>query len=169
MEAYPPLQVLFATKTSNAGKLNSHAWYFSAFCHVLQPEYTVLFDAGCRPFPPALGRILLYYEAHPCCGACTGELVVERPMRNFLTAVQFCEWKVAHILNKPIESLCGYMTVLPGAFSSFRYDAVVGDPLRAYFVGLYAEAELSAFDANMYLAEDRVLCLEVVAKKGCNY
>lgn len=44
-----------------------------------------------------------------------------------------------------------------------------GEPLRRYFYGLYSQAELNAFEANMYLAEDRVLCLEIVAKKGCAY
>jgi chitin synthase len=44
-----------------------------------------------------------------------------------------------------------------------------GEPLRRYFYGLYSQAELNAFEANMFLAEDRILCIEVVAKKGCNY
>lgn len=44
--------------------------------------------------------------------------------RSFLTQVQFIEWKVAHLLNKPIESLCGYLTVLPGAFSGYRWEAI---------------------------------------------
>ena len=57
-------------------------------------------------------------------GALTGELRVERPYRTFLTAVQFCEWKVSHLLQKPIESVCGFLTVLPGAFSAFRWMAV---------------------------------------------
>lgn len=194
-------------------------------------------------------------------GALTGELRVERPYRTFLTAVQFCEWKVSHLLQKPIESMCGFLTVLPGAFSAFRWVAVEvrrplvlvllvgrwwevvalgpalrvqkntgkpwlctavlgmgiqrsasarqlesysslssqpsfntgsvlalsigrgqaatqhdrlpsalqGEPLRRYFHGLYSQAELNAFEANMYLAEDRVLCLEIVAKKNAAY
>ena len=31
---------------------------------------------------------------------------------------------MSHFLQKPIESLCGYLTVLPGAFSAFRWAAV---------------------------------------------
>lgn len=31
---------------------------------------------------------------------------------------------MSHLLNKPIESICGYLTVLPGAFSAFRWAAV---------------------------------------------
>lgn len=44
-----------------------------------------------------------------------------------------------------------------------------GEPLRRYFYGLYSQADLSAFEANMYLAEDRVLCLEIVARKNGKY
>lgn len=141
--------------------------------------------------------------------------------------------QVSHLLNKPIESICGYLTVLPGAFSAFRWAAVEvrvlycrdaalpacqqhcsclplagskdrstassavgplhhdsflpvqsanlptallpcpptvqGEPLRRYFYGLYSQNDLSAFEANMYLAEDRVLCLEIVARKNSKY
>lgn len=44
-----------------------------------------------------------------------------------------------------------------------------GEPLRRYFYGLYSQNDLSAFEANMYLAEDRVLCLEIVARKNSKY
>ncbi|KDD74358.1 chitin synthase, partial [Helicosporidium sp. ATCC 50920] len=169
LDCYPPLQVLFASKATNRGKLDSHCWFFDGFAHLLQPEYCVLFDAGTRPLPMALRNCYAHFRNNPWCGALTGELRVERPYRNFLTSVQYMEWKVAHFLSKPIESVCGYMTVLPGAFSAFRWSAVEGEPLRRYFYGLYSQADLSAFEANMYLAEDRVLCLEIVARKNARF
>ena len=46
LDNYPPLQIMFATKGKNKGKLDSHCWYFDAFCYLLQPDYCVLFDAG---------------------------------------------------------------------------------------------------------------------------
>ncbi|GAB4813424.1 hypothetical protein N2152v2_000470 [Parachlorella kessleri] len=169
LDCYPPLQVVFASKTTNRGKLDSHCWFFDGFAYLLQPEICVLFDAGTKPMPMAMRNCYAHFRRNPYCGALTGELIVERPYRNFLTTVQFMEWKVSHILAKPIESLCGYMTVLPGAFSAFRWAAVEGEPLRRYFYGLYSQADLSAFEANMYLAEDRVLCLEIVARKNSKY
>jgi len=45
----PPTQVLFALKEHNAGKLNSHEWYFNAFAEQIQPEYTVLLDVRTMP------------------------------------------------------------------------------------------------------------------------
>jgi len=169
LDCYPPLQIMFAAKTTNRGKLDSHCWFFDGFAYLLQPEICVMFDSGTKPQSFALRNCYAHFKRNPWCGALTGELRVERPYRNFLTSVQYMEWKVAHLLNKPIESLCGYLTVLPGAFSAFRWAAVEGEPLRRYFYGLYSQADLSAFEANMYLAEDRVLCLEIVARKNGKY
>ena len=154
--------------------------------------------------PNALRYVCDHFQRYPGVGALTGELKVQRPYRTYLTAVQFCEWKVSHLLQKPVESVCGFLTVLPGAFCAFRWTAVEvrarrrrssarppqpppaprptrartcthaltrhspspaplaqGEPLRKYFYGLYSQAELNAFEANMFLAEDRILCLEV--------
>ncbi|KAL4424314.1 hypothetical protein ABPG75_001615 [Micractinium tetrahymenae] len=169
LDCYPPLQIMFATKTTNRGKLDSHCWFFDGFAYLLQPDFCVLFDAGTKPMPFALRNTYAHFKRNPWCGGLTGELRVERPYRNFLTSVQYMEWKVSHLLNKPIESICGYLTVLPGAFSAFRWAAVEGEPLRRYFYGLYSQNDLSAFEANMYLAEDRVLCLEIVARKNSKY
>ncbi|KAJ2114366.1 hypothetical protein GGH17_006261, partial [Coemansia sp. RSA 788] len=47
-------------------------------------------------------------------------------------------------------------------------------PLAEYFKGELmhssdADNEATIFQANMYLAEDRILCFELVAKRRCNY
>ncbi|CAE7849502.1 CHS3 [Symbiodinium sp. KB8] len=64
-----------------------------------------------------------------------------------------------------MESVTGFITVLPGAFSMYRWLAIRGEPLSQYF---YREEHsprvLGPFRCNQYLAEDRVLCFEVVAK-----
>ncbi|CAJ0753265.1 2165_t:CDS:2 [Entrophospora sp. SA101] len=79
---------------------------------------------------------------------------------------------MSNILDKPLESIFGYISVLPGAFSAYRYKALVNTapgkgPLASYFKGetLHGEGEAGIFEANMYLAEDRILCFELVAKK----
>ena len=87
------------------------------------PSFCTCF-AGTKPLPAALKSVATHFQRYPSVGALTGELTVQRPYRTFLTAVQFCEWKVSHLLQKPIESVCGFLTVLPGAFCAFRWAAV---------------------------------------------
>jgi cellulose synthase/poly-beta-1,6-N-acetylglucosamine synthase-like glycosyltransferase len=65
--------------------------------------------------------------------------------------------------------------VLPGAFSAYRYRAILGHPLEQYFHGDHSLADrlgpkgiygMNIFTKNMFLAEDRILCFELVAKAG---
>ena len=56
-----------------------------------------------------------------------------------------------------MESVFGFVTVLPGAFSAYRWSALQGEPLNAYFyVEEHSVKDMGPFLANMYLAEDRV-------------
>lgn len=93
-----------------------------------------------------------------------------------------------------MESVFGFISVLPGAFSAYRYEALLNvngeGPLEKYFKGEYLHQdtqvdededdderdikeknfeEAGIFTSNMYLAEDRILCFELVAKKNHNY
>lgn len=73
---------------------------------------------------------------------------------------------MSNILDKPLESVLGYITVLPGAFSAYRYKALRGRPLASYFNGEIMHGGADIFSANMYLAEDRILCFELVTKRN---
>ena len=91
---------------------------------------------------------------------------------NPLVASQNFEYKMSNILDKPLESVFGYITVLPGALSAYRYHALQNDetghgPLSQYFKGETLHGQhADVFTANMYLAEDRILCWELVAKRN---
>lgn len=70
-----------------------------------------------------------------------------------------------------MESVFGFIAVLPGAFSAYRYNALQNGPdgegpLEKYFIGETMHGGNNLVMANMYLAEDRILCFELVTKKN---
>lgn len=168
-QRYAPLQLTVAVKERNAGKLNSHLWFFAGFCTRLNPKYTLLLDCGTVPRPSALARFYRSMEQDPSVGGCCGEIVIRglRPWHP-VEAAQAFEYSQAHSMEKTTESALGLIGCLPGAFSMYRWFAIRGEPLVAYFK-LEEEGpikEIGPFTANMYLAEDRILAAELMAKKG---
>ncbi|KGM91813.1 chitin synthase C [Paracoccidioides brasiliensis Pb18] len=113
------------------------------------------------------------------CGGACGEIKAMlshgKRLINPLVAAQNFEYKMSNILDKPLESAFGFISVLPGAFSAYRYVALQNDkngqgPLEKYFAGEKMHgANAGIFTANMYLAEDRILCFELVAKRNCQW
>ena len=89
--------------------------------------------------------------------------IFERLEAKALVLAQYVEYKMSHYLDKSFESLFGFISVLPGAFCTFRWEAINGDPLKSFFKGLEKDRH-TAKEANMYLAEDRVMCLEILRK-----
>ncbi|CAD8108822.1 unnamed protein product [Paramecium sonneborni] len=97
---------------------------------------------------------------------------------------QSCEYDIAHLLDKQAESALDFIHVLPGAFSAYRYNAffnnyhdnqnnantsnqhvqvnqndkekILDKYLRQVLDQNYEHQTLQ--EANMFLAEDRVLC-----------
>ncbi|KAK6198627.1 Chs2 chitin synthase [Scheffersomyces amazonensis] len=197
-EKIVPVQLLFCLKEKNAKKINSHRWCFQALGQLLNPEIVILLDCGTQPSGKALYHLWKEFDRdHRVAGAC-GEIKASLKKRQMLTNPivygQNFEYKISNILDKPMESVFGFISVLPGAFSAYRYIALQNDingkgPLEKYFKGefLHSSGELDPkddeyelkkmqmkeeagiFTSNMYLAEDRILCYELVAKRGCNW
>ncbi|KAJ3100658.1 Chitin synthase, class 2 [Phlyctochytrium planicorne] len=171
-----PIQILFCLKEKNARKLNSHRWFFNAFGKVLNPKICVLIDVGTKPTDRSIFQLWKAFDTNPQVGGACGEIFVEtglgcHKLLNPLVAAQNFEYKISNILDKPLESCFGFISVLPGAFSAYRYCALQnGDdgrgPLEKYFMGELQHFAASASKANMYLAEDRILCFELVSKRN---
>ncbi|ELU36712.1 glycosyltransferase family 2 protein [Rhizoctonia solani AG-1 IA] len=162
-----PCQIIFCLKEKNQKKINSHRWFFNAFGRVLEPNVCVLLDVGTRPGPTSIYHLWKAFDINSNVGGACGEIVADRGkfgvnLLNPLVAAQNFEYKMSNILDKPLESVFGYITVLPGAFSAYRYIALQNDstgegPLQKYFLGEKMHgADADIFTANMYLAEDRV-------------
>lgn len=192
---FVPVQFIVLLKQENGKKINSHRWLFNALGAHLQPEYCVLLDAGTKPGHKAIYHRKLqplrprtdssvweaFYNDKNLGGAC-GEIHAMlqggKKLLNPLVAAQNFEYKMSNILDKPLESSFGYVSVLPGAFSAYRYEAILGRPLEQYFHGDHTLAArlgskgingMNIFQKNMFLAEDRILCFELVAKQGARW
>ncbi|SMQ51014.1 unnamed protein product [Zymoseptoria tritici ST99CH_3D7] len=172
-----PCQLIFCLKEKNAKKLNSHRWFFNAFGRALNPNVCILLDVGTRPGDDSLYHLWKAFDRDSNVAGAAGEIKAAKgrawmQLLNPLVASQNFEYKMSNILDKPLESVFGYITVLPGALSAYRYHALQNDetghgPLSQYFKGetLHGQ-EADVFTANMYLAEDRILCWELVAKRN---
>lgn len=194
-EKVVPVQMLFCLKETNAKKINSHRWCFEAISQVLEPNIVVLLDCGTQPSGKSLYHLWKEFDRDPqvagACGEIKASLKKRQMLTNPLVYAQNFEYKISNILDKPTESVFGFISVLPGAFSAYRYMALQNDingqgPLEKYFKGefLHGSGELDLdddeyemklrllseeagiFTSNMYLAEDRILCYELVAKRG---
>jgi chitin synthase len=174
-----PVQLLFCLKEKNQKKINSHRWFFEAFGRVLDPNICVLIDAGTKPGKDSIYHLWRAFDLEPMCGGACGEIktmtAYGKKLLNPLVAGQNFEYKMSNILDKPLESAFGFISVLPGAFSAYRYIALQNDkndqgPLKQYFEGEKMHgANAGIFTANMYLAEDRILCFELVTKRNCRW
>ncbi|KAK3830273.1 MAG: glycosyltransferase family 2 protein [Linnemannia gamsii] len=173
-----PVQILFCLKEQNKKKLNSHRWFFNAFAPQLNPNVCILLDVGTKPSGTSIYHLWKAFDRDSSIGGACGEICADlgpncANLLNPLVASQNFEYKMSNILDKPLESVFGYISVLPGAFSAYRYKALkdsspgVG-PLSSYFKGetLHTSGEAGIFESNMYLAEDRILCFELIAKKN---
>ncbi|KAG1450422.1 hypothetical protein G6F56_008354 [Rhizopus delemar] len=171
-----PVQILFCLKEKNQKKINSHRWFFQAFGPLLKPNVCVLIDVGTKPGGRSIYHLWKCFDINKNVAGACGEIKAMLGPKgslliNPLVASQNFEYKMSNILDKPLESVFGHISVLPGAFSAYRYTALQNDihgvgPLEKYFLGEKMHgSDADIFTANMYLAEDRILCYELVAKK----
>lgn len=177
---FPPIQYILCLKQENSKKINSHRWLFNGFGPILKPNICVLLDAGTKPGNDSILHLWRGFGNRNVGGAC-GEIHAmlgkgaNLALKNPLVAAQNFEYKISNILDKPLESTFGFISVLPGAFSAYRYKALTGRPLEQYFLGDHSLADrlgdrglngMNIFQRNMFLAEDRILCFEITFKQN---
>ncbi|KAJ5368916.1 Chitin synthase C [Penicillium cataractarum] len=172
----PPVQMILCLKQESSNKINSHRWIFNAFSRMLNPEVVVLLDAGTKPCKESLlGLWQAFYNDKNLGGACGEVHPVQhkKSVFNPFVAAQTFDLKQSNLLEKPLESVFGHVSL--GEFSAYRYRAIMGRPLEQYFNGDLTLSKklgkkgfdgMTIFKKNMFLAGDRILSFELVAKAG---
>lgn len=149
-----------------AGKLTSHLWFFTAFCTQIQPTYCLLLDAGVRPKPGAVSRMVLALDRDPHLAGVTGDVgVLGLEWYNPWHAMSAFQTSFASVLDRPLEALSGFLPSTPSRFVLYQWTAIRGQPLAMYLRPEEEDVEITPFQANKYLAPDRVLNLEMATKK----
>ncbi len=161
------VQFALCLKARNGGKLNSHMWGMLGVARLLNPKYVMTIDVGTVPVPSNFMALMTRMEDCPDIGGAAGEIVPAMYNRcNGTAAAQDFEYWSSSFLDKATEAFFGYISVLPGALSVYRWSAMSGPPLSAYFkLEAMRAADISPFYANLYLAEDRILAFSILAKK----
>ena len=192
------LKTLLCVKLKNAQKLSSVFWFFRGFCELIEPKYCSLLDCGTIPLENALYKKFIIFESENDVGGLCGFVKPTGPTQldskdleimnqyDFLTRTfhkvfdlkeaQVFEYVYGHIIDKSFESFFGMVYVLPGAYASFRWEAIRKDEgamdnyLDSLFIKLvlrerYRESDEFTIElANMCLAEDQMLTFEVNTK-----
>jgi chitin synthase len=174
------VRILLCIKDKNRGKLNSHWWFFNVLCKILHPSYCIQMDCGTVPQPDNLFHLCDFLDKNPKVGAIAPRVLVPSPKRksNLLEYWQYGDFAAQKLLDWPAELVSGYLTVIPGQFCVFRWEALkdgssnrsnlskVDKPLESYFRGL---GELNPFESNMFLAEDRILGFEIISRSDSSW
>eukprot|EP00825_Cyclidium_porcatum_P012454 TRINITY_DN164_c0_g1_i2.p1 TRINITY_DN164_c0_g1~~TRINITY_DN164_c0_g1_i2.p1 ORF type:complete len:547 (-),score=56.55 TRINITY_DN164_c0_g1_i2:396-2036(-) len=91
---------------------------------------------------------------------------------------QLFEYILAHMIDKNFESYFNFLHVLPGAWSAYRWKALSvsqkykQDILQSRYLKIILNENAKEKDyreANMFLAEDRILCLGIFTQLKCSY
>mmetsp|Transcript_14062 Transcript_14062/g.16295 ORF Transcript_14062/g.16295 Transcript_14062/m.16295 type:complete len:165 (+) Transcript_14062:753-1247(+) len=164
------MNIHFCVKHYNNMKIESHMFFFRGFCQMMNPTFCQIIDCGSIVLQNSVSKIVMYMETYKNVGGACGHIEALIPDKidgkdlGFFESVvglfQYLEYKIGNYLDKSMEAVFGYISVLPGAYSTFRWEALKGDPIKAFLKGSRGSEEeknFSCFEANQYLAEDRIM------------
>ncbi|RIB03736.1 Glycosyltransferase Family 2 protein [Gigaspora rosea] len=124
-----PVQILFCLTEQSKHSDDSSQWFFNAFCPILNPKLCVLIDVGVKPGYGSLYALWNAFSINPeIAGACGNINITKDGYRskllNPIVGAQSFNYKMSFILDKPFESIFGYISSLSEGFSAYRYSAL---------------------------------------------
>lgn len=177
----PNVRIIFYIKKNNAGKLDSHWHFFEVICQFLNPQYCIQMDVGTNPSIDAVLKMIIEIESKDGLAVVASRSMIPDSISlfDYKTAWQFVDMLKERIISWPVESFLGYLSVMPGQLCLMRWEAI--DSRRISKVDQDFDYELShskvlesyyrglenngPFEANMFLAEDRILGFEIAHNK----
>ncbi|WP_350326699.1 DegT/DnrJ/EryC1/StrS family aminotransferase [Pectobacterium aroidearum] len=159
------MTLLLANKRHNAGKLDSHAWFFWGVGRVVKAEFAMQIDAGSVTESACLIQLLQHMWRDPYCGAVTTRVMLPVPTdANLAQNWQYADFIWEKVSDWAIGSALHYLEVVPGQCSMIRWSQFCENhghphaPIEAYLRGLIPQ---SLLERNLFLAEDRVMGFEL--------
>lgn len=170
------VDVMLCIKNENRGKLESHALFFRDICTAVQPEFCYQIDAGTTVAEDALSRMIRRLDTTRDVGAIAPRVMPAVPgsTASYLQNWQFYDFALHKAVYWPLESMTGFLSVIPGQTCVFRWRALrradaneqESDPVHTYLRGLHTS---DAIERVMYLAEDRIIGSEIVLTRDQNW
>ncbi len=172
------IEIDLGVKERNAGKLDTHAWVFWGLCERLAPEFVLQVDVGTIPANDCVATLLDRMAAEPGCAALATNTLLDAPALHKIGLTwQYGDFLWEKIADWPIGHLLGYIEVIPGQCSMVRWAALrakaprpenngeaTQPPVDRYLRGV--ELQNSLLERNLFLAEDRVIALEILKEQG---
>ncbi len=166
-ESLHDARFLFVVKSFNAGKLDSHELFFRSICPALAPELCFQLDAGTEIATDAVSRLAGNMARDQRLAGVAPTILVPRPpdRLNLRLLWQYYDFLTQRAISWPFEVVTGHLSVLPGQFCAFRWASLTHSnkatrsPLDCYLRGTKRQ---HAVEELMYLAEDRVIGMELV-------
>lgn len=165
------INLQFISKTENAGKLDSHWWFYQEICPQLRPDYCFQIDTGTILDPGAIAEMCSVFDLNPDTAGIASNVMIAPPRDgNLLECFQSGDFAVQKTIRWPSEVFSGFLSVIPGQFSGLRWRSFdrsktpnKPSPKDRYLRGRKSN---SATERMMYLSEDRIMGFELATESG---
>ncbi|CAG8614665.1 7652_t:CDS:2, partial [Gigaspora rosea] len=133
-KAIIPTQILFCLQENSKEKIDSHRWFFDAFCPILNPRICILIKVGIKPDDQSIYNLWKTFKNDQVAGSC-----------GKLNATKNRSW--IYLLNPLVD------------FSAYRYSALLDttNNIEDKYIN-------NILTKNDYLAKNNAICFELVSK-----